>query len=547
MLTSLVGALARRVGGPRVLALPMLRFLAILSGWVWILLTPRAAGWDLLDSIMLAFLLYSVALVTALWVSPGRMLRLNFWVVVIDVAFALALILQTGGARSTLFLALLLIAGLQSYYYGIRRGMAVALASSAAYLAAVWPTIGQTEWASVVIQLLVLAGTAVGVGILADVETAERLKVLALTGEAREREEFIRSVVESLQEGVVALDRDGRITAWNRAMETRYEVSAAEVLGRDFFEVLPAVQREPWADSLRRLLAGEIEEFVLEAVEHQTLRKGHVVLNLKGNRLRRNVAPGGAVLLVEDITERMGLERSARQAEKMAAVGTLAAGVSHELNNPIGIISSRIELMLLDAESQPLPDEFRKDLLVLHRHAQRVARIVQGLLSFARQAPAEQGAVDLNRVVEETLLLIEKQIAKEGITVTRRLTPALPAVWGDANALQQVLMNLVTNARDALGARGEIVITTGCGAGPPEGVWLTVRDSGPGIPREILAKIFDPFFTTKPSGTGLGLSISYGIVHDHQGTIEVRSEPGRGTTFVLSFPARAAPPAEVTA
>ncbi len=547
MFTSLAGALARRVGGPRVLALPMLRFLAILSGWVWILLTPRPVGWDLLDTTMLAFFLYSVALVTALWVSPGRMLRLNFWVVVIDVAFALALILQTGGARSTLFLALLLIAGLQSYYYGIRRGMAVALASGAAYLAAVWPTIGQTEWANVVIQLLVLAGTAIGVGILADLETAEQLKVLALTGEAREREEFIRSVVESLQEGVVALDRGGRITAWNRAMETRYEVNAAEVLGRDFFEVFPAVPHEPWAESLRQLLDGEIEEFVLEAVEHQTLRKGRVVQNLKGNRLRHAVAPRGAVLLIEDITERVGLERSAHQAEKMAAVGTLAAGVAHELNNPIGIISSRIELMQLDAESQPLPDEFRQDLAVLHRHAQRVARIIQGLLSFARQAPVEQGAVDLNRVVEETLLLIEKQIVKEGITVTRRLAPGLPTVWGDANALQQVLMNLVTNARDALAARGEIVITTGRGAGPPEGVRLTLRDSGPGIPREILAKIFDPFFTTKPSGTGLGLSISYGIVRDHQGTIEVQSEPGRGTTFVLSFPASAAPPAEVTA
>ena len=334
-------------------------------------------------------------------------------------------------------------------------------------------------------------------------------------------------MVESLQEGVVALDRDGHITAWNRAMEMRYEVSAAEVLGRDFFEVFPAVRREPWADSLRKLLDGEIEEFVLEAVEHQTLRMGRVVLNLKGNRLRRNVAPGGTVLLVEDITERVGLERSARQAEKMAAVGTLAAGVAHELNNPIGIISSRIELMLLDAESQPLPDEFRKDLVVLHRHAQRVARIVQGLLSFARPAPAEQGAVDLNRVVEETLLLIERQIAKDGITVTRRLTPALPAVWGDAHALQQVLMNLVTNARDALGARGEIAIATERVAGPPEGVRLTVRDGGPGIPREILAKIFDPFFTTKPSGTGLGLSISYGIVRDHHGTIEVQSEPAR--------------------
>src|SRR5262249_55415218 len=156
-----------------------------------------------------------------------------------------------------------------------------------------------------------------------DVETAERSKVLALTGEARAREEFIRSVVESLHEGVVALDSHGRVTAWKRAMETRYEIAAAEVLGRDFFELFPPGKREAWGLSLRRLLDGAIEQFVLEGVEHDTLRKGRVIQNLKGTRLRQNGADAGAVLLVEDITHRVGLERSARQAEKMAAVGTL--------------------------------------------------------------------------------------------------------------------------------------------------------------------------------------------------------------------------------
>jgi len=544
MPTAFFTALSRRVGGARVLALPMLRLLAILSGWVWIVLTPRPAGWDPLAVTMLAFFLYSVALMAGLWVSPGRLLRLNFWVVVIDLGFALALIRLTGGARSTLFLALLLIAGLQSYYYGIRRGTLVALGSGAAYLAVIWSTVGALDRADIVIRLLVLAGTAIGVGILADVETAERSKVLALTGEAREREEFIRSVVESLHEGVVALDRDGRVTAWNHAMETRYEIAAAEILGRDFFEVFPAVRREPWGASLRQLLDGAIETFVLEGVEHESLRKGRVVQNLKGTRLRRNGAPAGAVLLVEDITEHVGLERSARQGEKMAAVGTLAAGVAHELNNPIGIICSRIELMLLDAESQPVHEELRRDLEVLHRHAQRVARIVLGLLSFARQAPAEQGPVDLNRVVEDTLLLVDKQIAREGIAIVRRLAPGLPAVWGDANALQQVVMNLVTNAREALGSRGEVAIETEPRAGS---VRLTVRDNGPGISQETRARIFDPFFTTKPRGTGLGLSISYGIVCDHRGTIEVESQPGQGTAFVVTFPSVPIPAVGVTA
>lgn len=542
-----MGMLVRRVGGPRVLALPMLRFLAILSGWIWIALTPEAPGFGVLAATMLAFLVYSVALIASLWIAPARMLRLNIWVVVVDLVFALALVRLTGGARSTLFLALLLIAGVQSYYYGIRRGALAALAAGAGYLLVAWPTIGRLDWADIVIRLLVLAGTAAGVGVLADVETTERSKVLALTDEAREREEFIRSVVESLSEGVIALDRDGRVVAWNRALETRYQVSAAEVLGRDFFDVFPAVGRETWSGPLRRLLEGQIEEFVLEAAEHQTLRRGRVVLNLKGTRLRGAGAPAGAVLLVEDITERVGLERAAHQAEKMAALGTLAAGVAHELNNPIGIISSRTELMLLDADAPSLPAELRDDLTVLHRHAQRVARIVQGLLSFARQAPVAHGPIDLNRVVEDTLLLVEKQIVRDGIVVVRRLAAGLGPMWGDAGALQQVVMNLLTNARDALAGQGEIVVATELLPGAPDALRLTVRDTGPGIPPETLARIFDPFFTTKPSGTGLGLSITYGIVRDHHGTIGVESEPGRGSAFVLTFPLSGAPAVEAPA
>ena len=419
--------LASRVGGARLLALPMLRFLALVSGWVWILLTPGSPAAAVLEATMLAFLLYSVALAVGLWINPARMLGLNLWVLIVDLAFALTLVRLTGGARSTLFLALLLIAGLQSYYYNLRRGVLVALASGAGYLAVIWPTIEPRDWADIAIRLAVLAGTAIGGGVLADVEAAERSKVLALTGQAREREAFIGGVVDNLHE----------------------------------------------------------------------------------------------------------LERSARQAEKMAAVGTLAAGVAHELNNPIGIISSRIELMLLDLPSAPEQAELRRDLETLHRHAQRVARIVQGLLSFARPAPAEQGPVDLNRVVEDTLLLVDKPVAKAGIAIVRRLGPALPAVWGDAHALQQVVMNLVTNACEALGPRGRIAIETEAG---PDGVRLTVRDDGPGMTPETLAKIFDPFFTTKPSGTGLGLSITYGIIRDHHGTIAVDSEPGRGTSFALTFP-----------
>jgi signal transduction histidine kinase len=224
------------------------------------------------------------------------------------------------------------------------------------------------------------------------------------------------------------------------------------------------------------------------------------------------------------------------QEEKMLSLGRLAAGLAHELNNPIGVISSRIEIMLLDAEAQPVYGQLGEDLRVLHRHAQRVTRIAQGLLSFSRQSSGRRGPVDLNHLVEETLLLVERPIAKHGLKVTRRLAADLPPLWGDGNTLQQVVLNLLTNARDAIEGKGEITVETSRAAGEPDALRLVVRDTGPGIPPEALPRIFDPFFTTKAEGTGLGLSVSYGIVRDHQGTVDVESRPGEGTTFILTFP-----------
>jgi len=531
---------SQRLGGPRFLALPLLRGLAVVAAFVWLALAPaHLPDRNRLALTAAAFTAYSLLLYVLIWLRPRVVFRLHLPVLLIDLAFALLLIRFSGGAASTLFLALLLIAGLQSYYYGIWRGVAVAVGASVAYIWVIWPTLGHVELANSAIQIAVLIGTAIAVGLLADIEERERLEVAALNLAVRAREQFIRNVVESLKDGLVALDREGRVQAWNRTMEERYEIKVQEVLGKSFLDINPNWRREGLAEPMERLLRGEIEEFSLEGVEHETLRKGRVILNVRGSLLRENLVPSGAVLLIEDITQRVALERSARQAEKLAALGTLSAGLVHELNNPIGIISSRIELMLREAQERPLPPEVREDLAVLHRHSQRVARIARGLLSFARQSPGDRRLLDLNQIVEDTLLLLEKQVSKEGITVRRSMAPDLPPMEGDPNALQQVVLNLLTNARDAMDDGGEIRIETGTAPGRPGWLRLVVSDNGPGIPLEHLPKIFDPFYTTKADGTGLGLSISYGIVREHQGTIDVQSQPGKGTTFVLAFPALA--------
>jgi C4-dicarboxylate-specific signal transduction histidine kinase len=251
-----------------------------------------------------------------------------------------------------------------------------------------------------------------------------------------------------------------------------------------------------------------------------------------------------AMALITDITERKRVEAQLQrqretlyQSEKLAALGTLSAGIAHEMNNPLGIITSRIEVMLLDAEEHNLPPQVLEDLQVLHRATQRVARIASNLRSFARQTPREHARVDLNAVVQETLLLMQKPLEVDGIRLTTRLDPALAPILGDASTLQQVLLNLVTNAREAMASSGEIRIETSPAAAPTGWVQLVINDTGPGISPEELLKVFDPFYTTKKTGTGLGLSVSYGIIQDHHGTVDVQSVPGRGTTFVLAFPA----------
>jgi two-component system NtrC family sensor kinase len=259
---------------------------------------------------------------------------------------------------------------------------------------------------------------------------------------------------------------------------------------------------------------------------------------------------GGDVLamaLITDITERKRAESQLQrqrevlyQNEKLAALGTLAAGIAHEMNNPLGIMTTRIEVMLLDAEQQQLPAQVLEDLQVLHRASQRVARIAAGLRSFARQSAAEPAPVDLNTIVDEALLLMQKPFGAENVRVLAEQDRTLPPVLGDGNALHQVLMNLLTNAREALGGSGgEIRIET-ARSERPDWIRLRISDTGPGIPADVISKIFDPFYTTKRTGTGLGLSVTYGIIREHGGTVDVTSRPGQGTTFTLEFPITAA-------
>lgn len=357
----------------------------------------------------------------------------------------------------------------------------------------------------------------------------------------RRSEATSRAFLESASESIVIADAAGRIVLVNARTETMFGYARAELIGQPVEVLIPTALRERHVAHRATYMAAPRIRSMGRGLDLAGLKKDGTEFPVEVSLSYVETDEGTrAIAFVTDISERVAFQRAARQADKLAALGTLSAGIAHEINNPIGIITSRVEVMMLEAEEDGLPAEVRKDLEVILRHARRVAAITQGLLSFARQSSGTRGVVNLNQVAEEIVQLARKDMSRARVEVTLKLAEPMPTFVADANAIGQVLLNLLTNARGAMPDGGEITIETSHLL-PARSVRLTVRDTGSGIPPEILPKIFDPFFTTKAEGTGLGLSISHGIVHDHNGTLDVRSEVGKGSSFTLTFPLDTAP------
>lgn len=229
------------------------------------------------------------------------------------------------------------------------------------------------------------------------------------------------------------------------------------------------------------------------------------------------------------------------QSQKLAAIGELSAGIAHEINNPLAIIRQEAEWMAqvlkkLDGEHPLETGELRDSVVQIMQQVDRCTGIIRSLLDFARQREPVMQAVDINRVIEDMAMLVEKEARHHDITIIRHYARDLPKIYSDAPQLRQVILNLLTNAATAIGKEGVITITTRLHG--REGVDIVIRDTGCGIPAENLQKIFDPFFTTKPPGrgTGLGLSICHGIIQRLGGRIAVESRGGQGATFTVTLP-----------
>jgi len=394
-------------------------------------------------------------------------------------------------------------------------------------------------------QLAAVAdGFAIALARDAQLEDLQR-ELTARVQEVAHQRAFMECVVDSLPDGLHVVDRDYRIHAWNHKRETGLQgVARTDAIGRTIFDIL---HRQPAALLKREFdevfASGRLQQFQMESHafgEPRSFRISKIPMRMGGGPVTHVITIG------EDITDwKAALDRTA-QSEKLAALGQLAAGVMHEINNPLATIAACAESMSLQQEPGAPATPPTELLRIIDLEVQRCKKIVNGLLDFARPKPAHRERFDLDEVVQQSMFLLQHHPRFKRVKLVMELDGNTNAtVHGDADQLVQVLIALAMNALDATPEGGRVVIRTSS-TRSDDGrslALLEVEDEGPGIPRALQAKVFEPFFTTKPpgQGTGLGLAICYGIVNDHGGQLELVSPEGTGAMFRVSLPADVGP------
>jgi two-component system, NtrC family, sensor kinase len=365
----------------------------------------------------------------------------------------------------------------------------------------------------------------------ADVPSDVTRRVLDVVHAAlAEERHFLTKIVDSLPLGLYAVDREYRVQAWNRKRESGMQgIARGNALGRTIFEILHRQPAESLKQEIDRVFAtGELEQFETESRasgEARTYRISKIPMHLHAGDDVTHVITVG-----EDITEwKEALQRVA-QAEKMAAIGQLAAGVMHEINNPLATISACAESLTLELGEL----EYLK---FIDAEVERCKRIIDGLLDFSRKRSFSKEPVEINATVERTLFLLSHHARFKRMAVTKALGPQA-IVSANADQLIQIFMALLLNAADATEQKGQHANVTVRTSVANATATIEIIDNGVGIPRSEVGKLFEPFYTTKPPGrgTGLGLSICYGLVADHGGRLEVESTPGSGSTFRIVLP-----------
>ncbi|HWN98522.1 MAG TPA: ATP-binding protein, partial [Blastocatellia bacterium] len=367
------------------------------------------------------------------------------------------------------------------------------------------------------------------------------VEVSKRTREAEEQKRFTEKIIDSLPVSLYVVDRDMRIVAWNRNRELGgLGINREQVLGRNVFNVLARRPRRVLEDEF----TGVFRNGDMVRVEQESWFDGQrKVWKISKIPMRVDNAEVTHVITVgEDVTEQKKMNEAVIHAEKLASIGRLAAGVVHEINNPLATIAACSEALTArveDIDSANLNEEFGEYLQIIRDEAFRCKTITNSLLEFSHQRQAEKLTTDVNQIIEQTLQLIKHHPKLGKLNLSKELDYSLTPVYVNSGQMKQIFIALISNAFDAMEGAGRLTIRTGWHDTETErAVCVQFSDTGTGIPAEHLPKIFDPFFTTKPlgRGTGLGLSVCYGIVSEHGGRIEVDSIEGEGTTFRVLLP-----------
>ena len=389
---------------------------------------------------------------------------------------------------------------------------------------------------SVDLELLVTLAGYVGIAI----ENASLYRSLQLKMEEYERlKEFSENIVESINVGILAADLDDRVESWNSQIEQLTGISRAEAVGMKLAELFPSDLVEQFDRVRGETGIHNVYKFLLKS--HAVNGNGHssavkrreTILNLAiAPLVSKDQQQIGRLVIFDDVTDRAELEQRLVQADKLSSIGLLAAGVAHEVNTPLAVISTYAQML-----AKQVGDDSQKSLILdkIAKQTFRASEIVNSLLNFSRTSTTSFGDVNLNRVIQETLSLLEHQLQKSGIQVKLDFEAELAPIHANAGKLQQVFLNLFLNARDAMAKGGTLEVRTWTDESSAK---IEVADTGPGISPEHLHRIYDPFFTTKAArkGTGLGLSVTYGIIQEHGGSIEVSNRRSGGARFRLDLP-----------
>ncbi len=376
---------------------------------------------------------------------------------------------------------------------------------------------------------------------LASTELSEDLaaEVAYRTREAEAQRRFISRIVDSLPVGLYVVDRDYRIQAWNTKREVGERgVSRDDVLGREVFEVMSRQPRDLLKEEFDNVFAtGQMEQIEIGSTAFGELRYyriSKIPMRLHDDEITHVITIG------EDITEWRNIQQQISQTEKLAAIGQLAAGVMHEINNPLATIGACSEALELRLEELPASARtgFEEYLRIIGSELDRCQDIVDGLLDFANPKAQAKTSASINTIVDDALFLIKHHDRFLRIHLVKRFEESLPEISVNSKQLIQLFLALMINAIDAMEEQGTLTVSTGMNPDRTDEVMVEFADTGEGIEREDLQKIFEPFYTTKETGrgSGLGLSICYGIVQQHRGRIIVDSQPGRGSTFRVFFP-----------